>query len=224
VIKFPGFLLAGIIVPKIVEKLGEKADSRKIFQFCCIAAITINLLFAAVTYNGLLNKESGTSVSLVIAIFVILFTGLSTIPLEFKNLIQKEMEAETVDYIEWKTGNRADGTMLSIMSFTGKIENTFSSSIALAILGMTGYVSHSDGSMVQNSQTNWALFLMTTIVPAVGYLLMLIPMRFYNITASSHKQMMADIMERRAELANSRKLAEGEVSDAEEAVVTAETK
>ena len=134
------------------------------------------------------------------------------------------MEAETVDYIEWKTGNRADGTMLSIMSFTGKIENTFSSSLALAILGMTGYVSHSDGSMVQNTQTNWALFLMTTIVPAVGYLLMLIPMRFYNITASSHKQMMADIMERRTELANSRKLAEGEVTDVEEAVVTAETK
>ena len=35
------------------------------------------------------------------------------------------MEAETVDYIEWKTGTRVEGIMLSIMSFTGKIENTF---------------------------------------------------------------------------------------------------
>jgi len=214
VVKFPGFLLAGLIVPKIVEKLGEKSDSRRIYQFCCISAIVIHLLFAAITYNGLMNKTAGSSVSVVIAIFVILFTGLSTIPLEFKNLIQKEMEAETVDYIEWKTGQRADGTMLSIMSFTGKIENTFSSSIGLAILGLTGYRSHTDGSIIQNPQTNWALFIMTTLVPAVGYLLMLIPMHFYNITAKSHKQMMAEIAVRREELAAARAQAENETESA----------
>jgi Na+/melibiose symporter-like transporter len=143
-------------------------------------------------------KEPGTPVSFLTGIFVILFTGLTTIPLEFKNLIQKEMEAETVDYIEWKTGTRVEGIMLSIMSFTGKIENTFSSSIGLAILGLTGYVQHVEGSMVQNTQTNWALFLMTTLIPAAGYLLMLIPMHFYNITGDGHRQMMKDIMERRA--------------------------
>lgn len=39
---------------------------------------------------------------------------------------------------------------------------------------------------------------MTTIVPAIGYLLMLIPMHFYNITGDGHRQMMKEIMERRA--------------------------
>lgn len=38
---------------------------------------------------------------------------------------------------------------------------------------------------------------MTTIVPAVGYLLMLIPMHFYNITGDGHRQMMKEILERR---------------------------
>lgn len=213
VIKFPGFLLAGLIVPKIVEKLGEKADSRRFYQVCCVSAIVIHLLFAACTYSGLMNKEEGTSASLLTAIIVILFTGLSVIPLEFKNLMQKEMEAETVDYIEWKTGIRAEGTMLSIMSFTGKIENTFASSIGLYILSLTGYTQHEEGSLVQNSQTNWALFLMTTLVPAVGYLLMLIPMQFYNITGKSHKKMMAEIKERRAAI-----LAESEATQKAEEV------
>lgn len=208
VIKFPGFLLAGLIVPKIVEKLGEKSDSRRIYQACCVAAIVIHLLFAALTFNGLLNKPEGSSVSVIVAVAVILFTGLSTIPLEFKNLIQKEMEAETVDYIEWKTGSRAEGTMLSIMSFTGKIENTFSSSIGLSILGLTSYQAHSDGSLVQNAATNKALFFMTTLVPAIGYLLMLIPMHFYNITAKSHKQMMEEIMVRRQQMVQDRLEAE----------------
>lgn len=212
VIKFPGFLLAGLIVPKIVEKLGEKADSRKIFQGCCVAAIIVSVLFAATTYNGLVNKPAGTSVSLPIAILVILFTGLATIPLEFKNLIQKEMEAETVDYIEWKTGVRAEGTMLSIMSFTGKIENTFSSSLGLAILARTGYIEHVEDSLAQNMTTNKALFAMTTLAPAIGFLLMLVPMIFYNINAKSHKKMMEDIMQRREQISATRAEAAEEVT------------
>ena len=106
------------------------------------------------------------------------------------------MEAETVDYIEWKTDRRVEGIMLSIMSFTGKIENTFSSSIGLAILGWVGYKSHTEGSLVQSANTNYALFFLTTLLPAVGYLLMLIPMHFYNITGDGHRQMMKEIAER----------------------------
>ena len=117
--------------------------------------------------------------------------------MEFKNLMQKEMEAETVDYIEWKTGRRVEGIMLSIMSFTGKIENTFSSSIGLALLCIVGYQSHTEGSMIQSASTNNALFFMTVLLPAIGYLLMLIPMHFYNITGDGHRQMMKEIMQRR---------------------------
>ena len=199
IVKFPGFLVAGLVVPKIVERLGRKADSKRFYQACCVIAIVLHLLFAVTCYNGLMNKEPGTAVSLPTGILIVLFTGLTAIPLECKNLIQKEMEAETVDYVEWKTGKRAEGIMLSIMSFTGKIENTFSSSIGLFVLGLTHYQTHENGSLVQNDATNWALFLLTTVVPAVGYLLMLLPMAFYNISGDGHRRMMQDIKERRAQ-------------------------
>lgn len=193
VITFPGFLIAGIGVPMLVEKLGRRSDPRKFYRLCCISAIVLHILFALTTYNGLINKEAGTEVSLGIGILVVLFTGLTAIPLECKNLMQKEMEAETVDYVEWKTGTRVEGIMLSIMSFTGKIENSVSSAIGLAILGYTGYIAHSEGSLVQNMATNKALFFMTTLLPAIGYALMLIPMAFYNISGKSHHQMIEDL-------------------------------
>lgn len=193
VVKFPGFLIAGIGVPKIIEKLGRRADSKKFYQMCCVVAIAAHILFAVTCYNGLMNKEPGTAVSLPVGILIVLFTGLTTIPLECKNLIQKEMEAETVDYVEWKTGTRVEGVMLSIMSFTGKIENTFSASIGLFILGLTNYQAHENGSLIQNPETNWALFLLTTVVPAIGYILMLLPMHFYNITGDGHRKMLAEI-------------------------------
>lgn len=201
VITFPGFLIAGIGVPKLVEKLGERSDPRRFYRVCCVLAIVFHVLFFATCYNGYINKAPGQVVSLPIGILTVLFTGITAIPLECKNLMQKEMEAETVDYIEWKTGTRVEGIMLSIMSFTGKIENSVSSAIGLAILSLTGYIAHEDGSVIQNSQTNMALFLMTTLLPAVGYLLMLIPMAFYNISGKEHHRMIEEIKARNAETA-----------------------
>lgn len=196
VITFPGFLIAGIGVPKLVEKLGQRNDPRKFYRICCIAAIAFHILFYAVCRDGYINKPAGAVVSLPIGILTVIFTGLTAIPLECKNLMQKEMEAETVDYVEWKTGTRVEGVMLSIMSFTGKIENSVSSSIGLAILSYTGYIAHTEGSLIQNAATNKALFFMTTLLPAIGYALMLIPMAFYNISGKSHHIMIEELKER----------------------------
>ena len=196
--KAPGSVLAALFVPMIVERLGERSDSKKFYQVCCLLGILINTAFALSTYGGIMKKPDGTPVSLLTGILVIAFTFLATFPLEFKNLMQKEMEAETVDYVEYRSGRRVEGTMLSIMSFTGKLEGTLSSFITLRVLDFTKRVEHtSDVPMIQNRNTQWALFLMTTVFPAVGYLLMLIPIHFYNITGESHRQMMAEILERR---------------------------
>lgn len=196
--KAPGSVLAAVFVPMIVEKLGKRSDSKKFYQACCILGAIVNGVFALSTYSGIMKKPDGTPVSLFTGILVILFSLLATFPLEFKNLMQKEMEAETVDYVEYHSGRRVEGTMLSIMSFTGKLEGTLSSFITLRVLDKTKYVKHTtDVSTIQNRQTQMALFLMTTVVPAVGYLLMLIPIHFYNITGESHRQMMAEILKRR---------------------------
>lgn len=213
VIKAPGLFLAGIIVPKIIEKFKGRVDSRKLYRLCCVSAILIHMIFAATTYGGLMKKGEEASVSLFTGILVVLFTGLSTIPLEFKNLIQKEMEVETVDFVEYKTGTRVEGIMLAIMSFTGKIENSFSASVGTKVLYKTGYVTHKNGSLAQNSATRWALFLLTTLAPVVGYLLMLIPMHFYKITGEQHREMVEELATRRTAIAeeNEKELAEKSV-------------
>ena len=198
VVKAPGSALAGVLVPIIVERLGAKSDSKKFYQVCCVMGIVLNGLFALLTYNGIMNKPADKPVSTLTGIIVLVFSMLVTFPLEFKNLMQKEMEAETVDYVEWKSGRRVEGTMLSIMSFTGKLEGTLSSFICLQVLARTGYVEHtSDVSTVQNHSTLLGLFLMTTVFPIIGYLLMLVPMHFYNITGDGHRKMIKEIMERR---------------------------
>ncbi len=200
IMKAPGSVLAAVIVPMIVQKLGAKTDSKKFYQICCLAGVIFNGLFAFTTYNGIINKPENEPVSVGIGVIVLAFSMIVTFPLEFKNLMQKEMEAETVDYVEWKSGKRVEGTMLSIMSFTGKLEGTLSSFIFLRVLSKTGYIKHTESvSVVQNIATRKALFSMTTLFPLAGYALMLIPMFFYNITGEKHRQMMKEIMIRREE-------------------------
>ena len=194
----PAPFIAGIFVPKLAEKLGEKTDFKKIYIGCCLIAAAVHLVFFVVFRNALVNKSSTQAVSWGVVIGLIVILAASSIPLEFKNLCGKEMEAETVDYVEWKTGQRAEGVMLSLMSFTGKLTNSASSAIGLFILGLANYVTHENTIPVEQPDgAKFALFALYTLVPIAGYLLMMIPLSFYPITGKDHKRMKAEIAERK---------------------------
>lgn len=197
----PAPFLAGILVPIIVQKLGKHADFKKMYIICCLIAAGIHGLMYLVGEPSLMNLQTGKNPSIGFLIVIAALILLSNIPLEFKNLLGKEMEAETVDYVEWKTGDRAEGIMLSLMSFTGKLTNSVSSTIALAILGAANYATHSNVvAVAQTHSAKFALLSLQTLVPMAGYLLMLVPIIFYSITRKQHDQMMREIRERRAAL------------------------
>ncbi len=194
----PAPFIAGIFVPWLVHKLGEKADFKKMYIVCCLIAAVMHLLFFVFCKTPLMALGTGESPSLPVLMMCMLFIFLGTIPLEIKNLFGKEMEAETVDYVEWKTGERSEGIMLSLMSFTGKLTNSVSSTIALAVLEFAAYATHEDAIPVpQTHNAKLALLSLETLVPMAGYLLMLVPIIFYNITGKGHKEMMAEIKARR---------------------------
>ena len=194
----PAPFIAGILVPKITEKLGEKADFKKMYIVCCLAAAALHGLFYVTTSGSLLRLNLNERPAIPIVILVLLFIVLTSIPLEIKNLLSKEMEAETVDYVEWKSGTRAEGIMLSLMSFTGKLTNSVSSTIGLAVLGWAGYATHEDAiAVAQTPIAKTALLSCMTTIPMVGYLLMLVPVIFYTITRSQHNRMMTEIAARK---------------------------
>ena len=89
--------------------------------------------------------------------------------------------------------------MLSLMSFTGKLTNSVSSTIGLWTLSAAAYVSHNDAlPAAQPFSARLALLMCITLIPMAGYLLMLIPMKFYGITRENHEQMLKEIKARRA--------------------------
>lgn len=196
----PAPFIAGVFVPMVVEKLGKKADFAKIYRSCCLIAAAMDGLFFAVCYKKLVYFDPiNGRLEWYWVVIMMAFIALVAIPLEFKNLLGKEMEAETVDYVEYKTGRRAEGIMLSLMSFTGKLTNSVSSTIGLWTLSAAAYVSHNDAlPAAQPFSARLALLMCITLIPMAGYLLMLIPMKFYGITRENHEQMLKEIKARRA--------------------------
>ncbi len=117
------------------------------------------------------------------------------------------MTADIVDYQEWKTGKRTEGTQFAIMSMSNKLSNALSVSLGLLLIGAIGYSSDTyfetlgTGSQIAGYVTNgmqnkaWAIYF---LVPGLCMLASSLVMFFYKIDAKTKKLMREELALRRA--------------------------
>ena len=121
---------------------------------------------------------------------MILMTGLMT---GFFTVSQTAMIADSVDYIEYKTGERNEGVCFSGLTFVGKLMGAIATmvfGIAVAALG------YSKGADITPFMKN-GIYFTITIIPAISCLLGIIPFLFYNLSEKTLEEMMIKVMERR---------------------------
>lgn len=124
-----------------------------------------------------------SAVSLVVCLFkvifyvenVILFTVLNIISMvgqtAFTMLIWA-LVSDCLDYSEWKTGVRSDGSMYSLYTFSRKIGSTVASTGIAASLGLVGYVS--GANVVQTAEAVKGIYYICNGIPLLCYALQLI--------------------------------------------------
>lgn len=115
------------------------------------------------------------------------------------------MTADIVDYQEWKTGKRTEGTQFAIMSMSNKLSNALSVSLGLLFIGAIGYSSdkyfatpvNEIASYVTNDMQNraWAIYF---LIPGLCMLASSIVMFFYKIDEKTKKQMREELAARHA--------------------------
>lgn len=79
--------------------------------------------------------------------------------------------AEIVDDMEVRTEKRADAIVLSVTSFSVKLGNAVAGSLGVILLGMVGYIANA----TQDAATKNGMNMVINLLPAVLYLLALIP-------------------------------------------------
>lgn len=146
------------------------------------------------------------------------------------------MTADIVDYQEWKTGKRTEGTQFAILSMSNKLSNALSVSLGILFVGMIGYnaASYAEAASVGvqgsvenlNSIANYVTYdmqnktwLVYFLLPGLCMLASSLLMFFYKIDEKTKKQMREELAERRAQQNAADNIdndADGQVFEAEE--------
>ena len=183
VVMIIGFLPMVFFIPfikKIVDRFGKKEAS--------VMGTLVSLLGGAVMMIFPLASDSGTA--LIVYMIGLVFFGIG---MGVYTCVSWAMMGDAIDYNEWKFGTREDGTVYALHSFFRKLAQGIGPTIALALMGVLGYVSEK-GVAGQSAQTAhnmcWlvaGLYLFSAVIQFVGLAFI------YNIDKKTLEKMSEDL-------------------------------
>ncbi len=139
-----------------------------------------------------------------IGLLIIFFSDYTNIPLiVFGSIIYGfgcfgapllwSMTADCIEYAEWKSGVRAEGSIYAVMSLMTKLASAFVASVGMFVIGAMGYVPKVEQTPLALTGIN----LMCNLAPALMFLLAGVPMLFYKIDKTFFNKIVAEIYDRR---------------------------
>ncbi|MBB6479939.1 MFS transporter [Spirochaeta isovalerica] len=145
-----------------------------------------------VLYSGFVLAFLGTAMYFIgyenLLIFYV-FAALWGLFNGFPEVIRTTMIANTVEWMEKKTGKRSDGTIFSTLTFIGKLTAGLGKFVAGLLLTYYGFIANT----AQSPQVLDGLFQSMTIIPGIGSLIMILPLFFYNIDEKTHAKLVKDL-------------------------------
>src|SRR3954466_8404180 len=172
-----GTFLIAPFVPLLTRTIGKKNG----FIACGIVGV--------VAFVGL-TLAPGSVPAIAVILFFLAGVGLGGV-----NTLMWALEADTVEYGEWRTGVRTEGTTYAMFSFTRKMGQAVGGAAAAYTLGFGGYVSGKN--VVQTESAVQAVKLAAGVVPAVFVIVSLAIMAIYPLTEARFRQIVAETTERR---------------------------
>lgn len=178
----------------INKKLGEK----KYFLIAGVYGFVVGLICT------LLYCLGGESLRSFWAILIYQFVfGFAFGPNGFLPMV---MTSDIVDYQEWKTGKRTEGTQFAILSMANKLSNALSVSVGIFLMGAIGFSADKASNIIEtapdtistyitNSMQNKA-WIIYYFLPGLCMLVSCIPMLFYKIDKKTKEQMRVELAQR----------------------------
>jgi glucuronide carrier protein len=170
-------VVAAALVPAAVARIGKKHAYVLAGVIAAAAAIGFALMPGSVPALG-------------IACYGVLGVGLGAI-----NALIFALQADTVEYGEWKSGVRAEGASYAVLSFMRKAGQGVGGAAAAYTIGIGGYIS---GAAAQTDTAVASIRIAAGIVPAVAVAAAVAVMLAYPLTEKAFRTVVAELAERRA--------------------------
>jgi glucuronide carrier protein len=144
-------LLITPIIPWIIKKMGKK----NVFQWCGMFTIVGGVSLAFVPTGALA--------------MALVFLAVKGIGASLINTVMFGLEADTVEYGEWKSGKRSEGATYAIFSFTRKVTQSIGGAVGAWALAIGGYLSASatNPNPVQPESAIFAIKFTIGLLPAI---------------------------------------------------------
>jgi len=178
-LQLPALILGVVMTPFLTKRLGQK----NLFIFSCIWGAVFNLVFYFAGYRNV-----------PLAMVLFFFGGIS---LGFVMVLVSSMIANTIEYAEWKTGQRREGLISSTQTFLAKLCMAIGGGLSGLILTVSKY----QPNVAQNPETLSMFHTTMTLMVAIGFILGVIPMLFNDFDDKKYAEITAELAERRAKKA-----------------------
>lgn len=165
-------LIAMIFGMALSSVLSRKIGIKKTFIYSCIVGAIVNGLFFIVGYS---------SISVVM-----FFYFLSMIPFGVILILISPLVANTIEYAEWKTGHRSEGIISSTQTFASK----FSIGVGVGLSGLLLSLINYHPNIIQSESALTMFHACMSIFPAIGFIIAIIPMIFYELTEDRYNEIV----------------------------------
>ena len=154
-------------LPNLIRWIGKK----KLTIYSCILAIVLSIMQYFIGYD---NFQ-----------FFLFFTAIRVLFMMLPALVYGMFTADCIEYGAHINGERTEGISFALQTFVTKLASAACSLLCLLLLKYFGYV---EQAAQQTERTLHGIWIILTLVPVIGYVGMLIAMRFYKLDENTVQQ------------------------------------
>lgn len=177
----PGGLIASVLVPWLTSKFGKRNT------------YIISHLIGAITMFVMFFVGYKSTAALIVCAIGIVILG---IPQGINNVMTYAMIGDTVDYLEWKTGERAEGICFAMQTLINKIGMAVAAFVGVIAYAMAGISPQNPAGSITPEGLD-KLWLMIVLTGALSMLLTIVPMLFYRLSEKKQAEMVKEIESRK---------------------------
>lgn len=182
-----GSMISMALCPLLIKKTDEK----KAYIILSVYGFAASIFSFIIGFLWFKSPDS-------IVLTVLFYASLFLIGLQFGavTLMPMIMTADCVDYYEYKTGKRMEGTCYSILTLTIKVCLALGTAVGLIFVQASGYYDGLSAGTFELGTKN-IIFFAYTALPGILALLSVIPMLKYDIIGSKKEEITKALAEKR---------------------------
>mgnify|MGYP002794883378 FL=1 len=183
----PGGLIASLLVPWCTKKFGKR--NTNIWSHIVGGVAMLIAFIVGIACDRGAYTSTATTVVLLIALVI------AGIPSGFGNIVTYAMIGDTVEYLELKTGERAEGICFAMQTLINKIGMAVGAFVGVLAYYMAGVAANDASSVTpEGKDTMW---FMLVGIAAISFFLTVIPLFFYKFNEKQQQEAKAEIEARK---------------------------